>query len=152
MPLMRVFLILLYLIVYLYCGMSLYALATETNKWPSTMGVVTDNTSSERTITYAVKRRTYLTHNENILDLLALRMGGRNTVHPGQSKTLYNGVDPEIGRQVEVFYDPSNPSLAVVTKGWSQPIVIALICFAIPLLIRVFVAYSPGATVSEKEI
>lgn len=148
---MRNFFFLAYIVFYLFFGISLCGLANETNHWSPTVAVVTQNNVNERTMTYEVNKKLYTTSNENIVDIFAKRLGGRSSLHPGHSRTVINGVDQDIGKQETVYYNPSHPSDAVVNKGWSDAVVLYLICTAIPILIRFFVAMASGTSVSSSD-
>ncbi|MCW5821331.1 MAG: DUF3592 domain-containing protein [Cyanobacteria bacterium TGS_CYA1] len=112
--------------------------AKQTSNWTPVTGIVRANTSENRTIQYAVGKQLYSTDNENLLNLLEHRIHVKiSHSRPGQNKTVINGVDPEIGRQVVVYYDPKDPSQAVVLRGWSAPVVLMLICSGIPLILSI---------------
>ncbi len=148
---MRNFVFLAYIVFYLFFGISLCGLANETNHWSPTVAVVTKNEVNDRTMTYEANKKVYTTSNENIVDIFAKRLGGHSSFHPGQGRTVINGVDQAIGKQETVYYNPSHPSDAVVNKGWSDAVVLYLICTAIPILIRFFVAMASGASVSSSD-
>lgn len=110
--------------------------ARQTSDWIPVTGIVKTNTSEKRTIQYAVGKKLYSTDNENLLNLFEHRIHVKiSHSRPGQNKTVIDGVDQEIGRQVVVYYDPKDPSQAVVLRGWSAPVVILLICSGIPLIL-----------------
>ncbi len=137
----KVFFAILALVMFVAFG----ALARETNSWIPTNGIVRSNTVSRRTIQYAVGNKLYSTDNENLLNLLEHRLHvSISHSRPGQSKTVINGVDPEIGKLVVVYYDPKDHSQAVVLRGWSPPVVILLICTGIPFLLQIALGWSPN--------
>lgn len=127
--------------MFLYLGYE----ARQTSSWIPTNGIVRSNTVSKRTIQYAVGNKLYSTDNENLLNLLEHRLHvSISHSRPGQSKTVINGVDPEIGKLVVVYYDPKDHSQAVVLRGWSAPVVILLICSGIPLFFQLALGWSPN--------
>lgn len=117
--------------------------ARQTNSWIPVTGIVRTNTSEKRTIQYAVDGKLYSTDNENLLNIFEHRIHVKiSHSRPGQSKTVIDGVDQEIGRQVTVYYDPKEHSQAVVLRGWSAPVVILLICSGIPLILSLTLGQS----------
>lgn len=144
-PGLRKFLFICYLVVYVFAGFNLFGMAKETEHWTPTNGVVQRNTSEKRTIAYSVGKKTYWTSNENLLNLLEQRFGVFIPYsRPGQMKSTMNGVDPEIGRFVTVYYNPKNTAQAVVLPGWSGPVVIVGLCTAIPLFIMAWMSLVAG--------
>lgn len=121
-----------YLGVFLWSAITFAQLIQDSQLWRPVMGVVKYNTVEKRTIAYRVGNLDYLTDNESMLDVFGEPIGLEFNMRPGQSKTLINGVDPEIGRQVQIYYNPNQPSQAVVLKGMSLPVGIYLICSLIP--------------------
>jgi len=119
--------------------------AKETSNWIPVTGIVRTNTSEKRTIQYAVGKKLYATDNENLLNLCEHRIHVKiSHSRPGQSKTVIDGVDQEIGKQVVVHYNPKDPSQAVVLRGWSAPVVIVLICSGFPLILSLTLGQSWG--------
>jgi hypothetical protein len=134
-----------YLAFYLFAGFALWDLAKQSSTWLPTVGVVQDNTSHKRTIVYQVGKQRRQTDCENILNILENRYHvDLKYSRPGQSKAVFNGVDPQIGRRVTVYYDPKDTSKAVVLPGWSAPVVILGICTTIPLLLMAWVQLVGG--------
>lgn len=133
-----------YIIAVLACTIPLFSLAQDTERWRPTTGFVSDNTIDKRTITYSVGRKSYTTINESIIDLLGQQVGMEFHFRPGQSKTKINGVDPEIGLSVPMFYNPHKPAEAVVLKGWSMPAIVFMFVLLIPMFIRALAFFGMG--------
>lgn len=129
-------------ILFVFLGLGIFAFlgftARQTSSWIPVNGYVKWNTVNKRTIQYVVNGKYYSTENENLLNLFEQRFHIKVSYsRPGQGKKVVNGVDPEIGRQVVVYYNPDDHSQAIVNRGWSAPVVILLICSVIPLIISV---------------
>lgn len=134
----------LYIAACLVSTVPLIGLAQESERWRSAQGYCTDNTVDKRTITYHVGSKDYRTSNESVVDVLGQRYGLDFHFRPGQMKETYNGVDPQIGKSVEVFYNPHDPWQAVVMKGWSMPAVIFVFVTLLPMLIRSLAFFGMG--------
>lgn len=133
----------LFAILALVMFVAIGSLARETSSWLPVTGIVKSNTTAKRTIQYAVGNKLFFTDNENLLNLLERRLHITiNPSRPGQSKTVINGVDPEIGKQVVIYYNPKDHSQAVVLRGWSAPVVILLVCSGIPLLLQLALGWT----------
>lgn len=140
-PGLRNFLYVCYMVAFVVAGFTVFCMAKETEKWLPTRGVVQNNTVEKRTIAYCVGKKTFRTSNENLLNMLEQKIGMKIPYsRPGQSKQTWNGVDPEIGRSVTVYYNPQNSAEAVVLPGWSGPVVIVGICTAIPLFLMAWLS------------
>ncbi len=109
--------------------------ASNSAKWPVANAVVVRNdTQVGRTAAFQVGSKKYTTNFEHSLELTFSRVGFEFNL--GNQVTLYNGVDPEIGKNIRVSYNPANPSEAVVEPGFSIPVIIYLVCTGLILFIR----------------
>ena len=109
--------------------------AINSSKWPVTNGVVVKNDMEVgRTVVFQVGRKRYSTTFEHSLELTFSRFFMEFTL--GHGVTKYDGIDPEIGKNVNVSYNPANPNEAVVEPGFSIPVCIYMICTGLILFIR----------------
>lgn len=113
-------------------------LVNDTTQWRPATGTIRENETNRRLIVFRVGKGTYTTSNESAVDWVASKAGFEYHFRAGASKTRYNGVDPEIGRSITVYYNPNNPAEAVVEKGWSVTTIILLLCTGAPFLISAF--------------
>jgi len=109
--------------------------ASNSAKWPVANAVVVKNdTTVGRTAAFQVGPKKYTTNFEHSLELTFSRVGMEFNL--GNQVTSYNGVDPEIGKNIRVSYNPANPNEAVVEPGFSIPVCIYMICTGLILFIR----------------
>lgn len=134
----------LYIVVCLGCTVPLIGIAQESEHWRKVQGACIDNTTEKRTIVFEVGSKDYKTSNESVIDVLGQRFGIDFHFRPGQMKEVINGIDPQIGQRVELYYDPQNPWQAVVMKGWSMPVIIFIMVTLLPLLIRCVAHFGMG--------
>ncbi len=132
---MSLFLTFLNVLVALALAFPAFMDAINSSKWPVTNAVVVKNDMEVgRTFVFQVGRKSYSTTFEHSLELTFSRFGIEFT--RGQEVTKYDGIDPEIGRNVRVSYNPANPSEAVVEPGFSIPVCIYMVCTGLILFIR----------------
>ena len=132
------FLLTIVAVVCIASSVVLAKLVSDTENWIPANGVIRENEVDHRLILFNVGNGTYTTSNQTAVDLLAHKVGLETNFRPGASKTRYNGVDPEIGRSITIFYNPKNPAEAVVEKGWSMSVIILMFCTTAPFLLSVF--------------
>lgn len=133
-----------YILLSLAVVVPLFGLAQETETWRPVNGFVSSNTIEKRFINYSVGKHTYTTSNESIIELLGQNLGVEFHFRPGQMKTKINGIDPEEGLTVPLFYNPRNHSEAVVLKGWSMAPIVFMFVVSLPMLIRAFAFFGMG--------
>lgn len=103
----------------------------KTETWRPTIGVVTANDLSGKTITYGVGKARYTTKYTTALQVLAARHNiplPNMFISGSTSVSTVNGVDPEIGKQSKVYYNPVRPHEAATTKGMTPDFFIPILC------------------------
>ncbi|MBI1270804.1 DUF3592 domain-containing protein [bacterium] len=140
------FLLTIVAVICIASSVVLAKLVSDTENWIPANGVIRENEADHRLIIFKVGKGTYTTSNQTAVDLLAHKVGLETNFRPGASKTKIDGIDPEIGRGITIFYNPKNPAEAVVEKGWSLSVIILLLCSTAPFLLTAFAALNGWET------
>ncbi|MFA7340230.1 MAG: DUF3592 domain-containing protein [Candidatus Obscuribacterales bacterium] len=121
-------------VIALILAVPVFSDALNSAKWPTSHAVVVKNDKQVgRTAAFQVGEKKYSTTFENSLELTASRYGYEFNL--GHEVNIYNGIDPEMGKNIRVSYNPANPSEAVVEPGFTIPVFIYLICAGLTLFI-----------------
>ncbi|MBP9090588.1 DUF3592 domain-containing protein [bacterium] len=121
-------------VIALILAVPVFSDALNSAKWPVSHAVVVKNDHKVgRTAAFQVGEKKYSTTFENALELTASRYGYEFNL--GHEVNIYNGIDPEMGKNIRVSYNPANPSEAVVEPGFTIPVCIYLICACLTLFI-----------------
>src|SRR3990167_904965 len=100
-------------VIALILAVPVFSDAMSSSKWPVANAVVVKNDMQVgRTAAFQVGAKKYSTSFEHALELTCSRYGAEFTL--GNQVNKYNGIDPEIGKNIRVSYNPANPSEAVV--------------------------------------
>ncbi|MDP3509724.1 MAG: DUF3592 domain-containing protein [Candidatus Melainabacteria bacterium] len=122
-------------VIALILGVPVFNDAMSSSKWPVANAVVVKNDMKVgRTAAFQVGAKKYSTSFETALELTSWRYGAEFSL--GHQVNIYNGIDPELGKNIRVSYNPANPSEAVVEPGFSIPVCIYLICTCLILFVR----------------
>lgn len=122
-------------LIALFLGVPAITDAMNSAKWPTAHAVVVKNDMQVgRTAAFQVGDKKYSTTFEHSLELTFSKFGAEFNL--GHQVANYNGIDPEIGKNIRVSYNPANPSEAVVEPGFSIPVLIYLICTGLIMFIR----------------